>query len=95
MPAEAVVIQTGSEWATACEVQQRSMRRLGPAIGTLDYSARETKSARPKLMVNPGEIASMPRAGFEELFDGLRIDNEAAYAGDTIEADGNCHPRSR
>lgn len=28
------------EWATACDVQQRFMQRMGPATGNLDYSAR-------------------------------------------------------
>jgi sigma-B regulation protein RsbU (phosphoserine phosphatase) len=34
------VIETSSEWTAAREVQQRFMRRLGPTIDTLDYSAR-------------------------------------------------------
>ena len=38
MPRDAVVMQTSSEWTTACEVQQRFMH-LGPAIDSLSYSA--------------------------------------------------------
>ena len=33
-------METGGEWAIACEVQQRFMQHLCPAIDTLDYSAR-------------------------------------------------------
>ncbi len=39
MPRDAVATETCSEWATACEVQQRFMQNLGPAIHTLSYSA--------------------------------------------------------
>lgn len=35
-----VVMETGSEWTSACEVQQRFMRRLAPAIDAVDYSAQ-------------------------------------------------------
>jgi phosphoserine phosphatase RsbU/P len=40
MPADAVVMETFSEWSEACEVQQRFMQHAGPAIETLSYSAR-------------------------------------------------------
>ncbi|MBZ5591287.1 MAG: PP2C family protein-serine/threonine phosphatase [Acidobacteriia bacterium] len=40
MATNAVVMETGSEWATACQVQQRFMQHRGPAIDILDYSAR-------------------------------------------------------
>ena len=40
MLTDTIVMEAGGEWATACEVQQRFMRNLGPAIDTLDYSAR-------------------------------------------------------
>jgi len=40
MTTDAVVMEAGSEWATAREVQQRFMQPLGPAIDTLDYSAQ-------------------------------------------------------
>jgi len=40
MPIEAVVMETGSEWTAACEVQQRFMQHLCPAIDALDYGAR-------------------------------------------------------
>jgi len=33
-------METGSEWAIACEVQQRFMQHLCTSIDTLDYSAR-------------------------------------------------------
>lgn len=36
---DAMVMDAGSEWAIACEVQQRFMARLGPELDTLDYSA--------------------------------------------------------
>lgn len=39
MLSDAVLMETPSEWAAACEVQQRFMR-FGPGIETLDYSAR-------------------------------------------------------
>jgi phosphoserine phosphatase RsbU/P len=40
MSRNAAVMETSSEWTAAREVQQRFMRRLGPIIDTLDYSAR-------------------------------------------------------
>jgi phosphoserine phosphatase RsbU/P len=40
MPANAVVMETRSEWMAACKVQQRFMGHLGPTIDGLDYSAR-------------------------------------------------------
>ena len=40
MPSDAVVMETWSEWATACEVQQRFMQHLSPAFDNLTYSAR-------------------------------------------------------
>ena len=40
MPANAVETETCGEWAAACQVQQRFMQHLRPAIDTLDYSAR-------------------------------------------------------
>lgn len=40
MPGDAVVMETFSEWMTACEVQQRFMQHSGPTIDTLSYSAR-------------------------------------------------------
>jgi phosphoserine phosphatase RsbU/P len=40
MTADAPVMKSSSEWTIACEVQQRFMRHLRPAIDTLDYSAR-------------------------------------------------------
>ena len=36
---DAMVVDAGSEWAIACEVQQRFMARLGPELDTLDYGA--------------------------------------------------------
>jgi len=33
-------METGGEWAIACEVQQRFMQRPSPAVDALDYSAR-------------------------------------------------------
>src|SRR5438552_124026 len=33
---DAAVMEAGSEWAIACEVQQRFMQHLCPAIDTLD-----------------------------------------------------------
>ena len=36
---DAMVMDAGSEWAIASEVQQRFMARLGPELDTLDYSA--------------------------------------------------------
>lgn len=35
-----MLTETGTEWSTACEVQQRFMQRRGPAIDALDYSAQ-------------------------------------------------------
>lgn len=40
MTTEAMVMETGREWVNACEVQQRFMQHLGPAIDALDYSAQ-------------------------------------------------------
>ena len=40
MLTETMAMETGSEWAIACEVQQRFMARLGPELDTLDYSAQ-------------------------------------------------------
>jgi sigma-B regulation protein RsbU (phosphoserine phosphatase) len=40
MPADAVAVETFSEWTAACEVQQRFMKHLGATIDTLSYSAR-------------------------------------------------------
>ena len=40
MLANQAVMETGSEWAIAREVQQRFMQRRGPAACTLDYSAQ-------------------------------------------------------
>jgi phosphoserine phosphatase RsbU/P len=40
MQGNAVVMETFSEWSEACEVQQRFMQHVGPAIDTLSYSAR-------------------------------------------------------
>jgi len=37
---DAMVMDAGSDWAIACEVQQRFMARLGPELDTLDYGAR-------------------------------------------------------
>src|SRR5207249_386912 len=37
---DTLVMETGSEWAIACEVQQRFMQHLCPTIDTLEYSAR-------------------------------------------------------
>jgi sigma-B regulation protein RsbU (phosphoserine phosphatase) len=39
MITDTVVRETGSEWAIACQVQQRFMQRSAPAIDALDYSA--------------------------------------------------------
>jgi len=36
---DAMVMDAGSEWAIACEVQQRFMTRLGPELDALNYSA--------------------------------------------------------
>lgn len=40
MPGNAVLTETCGEWAAACEVQQRFMQHLRPAINTLDYGAQ-------------------------------------------------------
>ncbi len=40
MLTETMAMETGNEWAIACEVQQRFMARLGPELDTLDYSAQ-------------------------------------------------------
>jgi sigma-B regulation protein RsbU (phosphoserine phosphatase) len=40
MLTETMAMGTGSEWAIACQVQQRFMARLGPELDTLDYSAQ-------------------------------------------------------
>lgn len=40
MPMDAVMMETGSEWATAREVQQRFMQWWGSANDTLDYRAK-------------------------------------------------------
>jgi sigma-B regulation protein RsbU (phosphoserine phosphatase) len=40
MLTDTVMMEAGSEWAIACEVQQRFMQRLDPEIDTLDYSAQ-------------------------------------------------------
>jgi phosphoserine phosphatase RsbU/P len=40
MPTDAMVTENASEWAAACEVQQRFMQHSGPTIEKLDYSAR-------------------------------------------------------
>lgn len=40
MQTAAMVTENRREWATACDVQQRFMRHLAPAIGAVDYSAR-------------------------------------------------------
>jgi len=40
MPSDAVVMESGSEWMAACQVQQRFMQRLGPTTHARDYSAR-------------------------------------------------------
>ncbi|HUI77629.1 MAG TPA: PP2C family protein-serine/threonine phosphatase [Bryobacteraceae bacterium] len=37
---QTVVMETGSEWAIACDVQQRFMQYNAPSIDTLDYCAR-------------------------------------------------------
>jgi len=37
---DTLVMETGSEWAIACEVQQRFMQHMCPTIDTLEYSAR-------------------------------------------------------
>lgn len=40
MTSDALVVDVSRDWATACDVQQRFMQGLDPAIDTLDYSAR-------------------------------------------------------
>jgi sigma-B regulation protein RsbU (phosphoserine phosphatase) len=40
MLTETMAMETGTEWAIACQVQQRFMARLGPELDTLDYSAQ-------------------------------------------------------
>src|SRR2546425_4654677 len=40
MTSDALVVDVSRDWAIACDVQQRFMQGLDPAIDTLDYSAR-------------------------------------------------------
>ncbi len=40
MTSDAVVVDVSRDWAIACDVQQRSMQGVNPAIDALDYSAR-------------------------------------------------------
>ncbi|MGH9403312.1 MAG: PP2C family protein-serine/threonine phosphatase [Terriglobia bacterium] len=40
MTSGALVVDVSQDWAIACDVQQRFMQGLDPAIGALDYSAR-------------------------------------------------------
>ena len=40
MACDALVMEDGREWATACDIQQRFMQHPVPATDTLDYSAR-------------------------------------------------------
>jgi phosphoserine phosphatase RsbU/P len=40
MTSAALVVDVSEDWATACDVQQRFMQGLDPAVNTLDYSAR-------------------------------------------------------
>jgi len=40
MTSNALVVDVSRDWAIACDVQQRFMQGLDPAIDTLDYSTR-------------------------------------------------------
>lgn len=40
MTSDALVVDVSRDWAIACDVQQRFMQGVDPAIDTLDYSAR-------------------------------------------------------
>ena len=40
MTSDALVVHVSRDWAIACDVQQRFMQSLDPAVGTLDYGAR-------------------------------------------------------
>jgi phosphoserine phosphatase RsbU/P len=40
MTSDALVVDVSRDWAIACDVQQRFMQGLDPAIDTFDYSAR-------------------------------------------------------
>lgn len=40
MTSDALVVDVSRDWAIACDVQQRFMQGLDPAIASLDYSAR-------------------------------------------------------
>ena len=40
MTSDATVVDVSQDWETACDVQGRFMRQVGPAIDTLSYSAR-------------------------------------------------------
>ena len=40
MTSNALVVDVSRDWSIACDVQQRFMQGLDPAIDTLDYSTR-------------------------------------------------------
>ncbi|MGH9344777.1 MAG: PP2C family protein-serine/threonine phosphatase [Terriglobia bacterium] len=40
MTSDALVVDVSQDWAIACDVQQRFMQGLDPAVDTLDYSAQ-------------------------------------------------------
>jgi len=40
MTSDALVVDVSRDWAIACDVQQRFMQGLNPAVGALDYGAR-------------------------------------------------------
>ena len=40
MTSDALIVDVSRDWAIACDVQQRFMQSLDPAVGTLDYAAR-------------------------------------------------------
>ena len=40
MTSDTVVLDVSGDWVTACDVQERFMRRTGPTVDSLSYSAR-------------------------------------------------------
>jgi hypothetical protein len=39
MTSDALVVDVSRDWAIACDVQQRFMQSLNPAVQNLDYAA--------------------------------------------------------